>query len=626
MAVLTKGSWFCDEHGRTLLLRGVNLSGSSKIPTQPNGATHQKEGFFDHRNVSFVGRPFPLEEADEHFRRLREWGLTFIRFLVTWEAIEHRGAGIYDEEYLDYLQAVIRKAGEYGFNVLIDPHQDVWSRFSGGDGAPGWTLEAVGFNIAHFQETGAAIVHQLHGDPFPQMIWPTNSARLAAATMYTLFFGGNDFAPNTQIEGEPAQEYLQRHYIAAYQQVADRLKDFEHVVGYEVMNEPMSGFIGVKDLTKPMLPIKIGALFSPLQSMVLGEGIPQEIEIWERRLFNSRLVERRMMNPRRLKIWREGYDGIWCQNHVWKMDEKGIARLLEPHHFWKVNGQEVNFSQDYMRPFINRFAAAIRQAHPGTLIFIETDPLDKPPRWGAEDAAGIAYAPHWYNSTVLFLKTFSPWIGFNNFKARIVLGVHRVQRSFVEQLSRYKAYSAEQLGNVPILIGETGIAFDLNHRSAYRTGNFKQQTRAMDRTLRAMEDTLLSYTIWNFTPDNDNLHGDQWNGEDLSIFSRDQQKDPANIHSGGRALDAVVRPYPRATAGEPLKLSFDYRRRIFQYEFRHCSDIHTPTEFFIPDFQYPDGYNVWVTDGEIEVHKAQQLLVYTHDEKRATHRIRITPR
>ncbi len=200
-------------------------------------------------------------------------------------------------------------------------------------------------------------------------------------------------------------------------------------MGYEVMNEPMSGFIGVKDLTKPMLPIKIGALFSPLQSMVLGEGIPQEIEIWERRLFNSRLVERQMINPRRLKIWREGYDGIWCQNHVWNVDEKGIVRLLEPHHFWKVNGQEVNFSRDYMRPFINRFAASIRQSHPGTLIFIETDPLDKPPQWGAEDAAGIAYAPHWYNSTVLFLKTFSPWVGFNIFKTRVVLGARRVQRS-----------------------------------------------------------------------------------------------------------------------------------------------------------------------------------------------------
>ena len=38
-----------------------------------------------------MGRPFPLEEADEHFRRLKAWGLTFLRFLVTWEAVAHEG-------------------------------------------------------------------------------------------------------------------------------------------------------------------------------------------------------------------------------------------------------------------------------------------------------------------------------------------------------------------------------------------------------------------------------------------------------------------------------------------------------------------------------------------------------
>ena len=74
------GIYFIDSSHRKLFLRGVNLGGSSKIPVVPDGATYRKEGFFDHRTVSFVGRPFPLEEADEHFKRLRDWGLIFCVF------------------------------------------------------------------------------------------------------------------------------------------------------------------------------------------------------------------------------------------------------------------------------------------------------------------------------------------------------------------------------------------------------------------------------------------------------------------------------------------------------------------------------------------------------------------
>lgn len=626
MKLRIDGPWLKDEHGRTRILRGVNLSGSSKVPYTPNGATHLLEGFFEHRDVSFVGRPFPLKEADEHFSRLRAWGMNVLRFLVTWEAIEHAGPGIYDQEYLDYLHAIIQKAGTYGFSVIIDPHQDVWSRFSGGDGAPGWTLEAIGLDLASFHEAGGAIVHQVHGDPFPPMVWPTNGSRLVAATMFTLFFGGNDFAPHTKINGEPVQEYLQRHYIAAFQQVARRLADLDCVIGYEVFNEPLSGFIGLKDLTRPLLPVKFGAMFSPIQSILLGEGIPQEVEVWERTLLNSRLVERRLMNPKKMRIWREGYDGVWRKNHIWDLDEKGRVRILRPHHFFQVNGREVDFSRDYLRPFVNRYAQGIREAAPETMIFLETDPRLPPPVWSAEDAQNIVYAPHWYDATVLFLKTYTPLIGFDVHTGRVVLGPRRVGRSFAQQLARHKTYAAQRLGNVPTFIGEIGIAFDLNGKRAYRSGSFQQQIQAMDRTLRAADENQLSYTIWNYTPDNDNLHGDQWNGEDLSIFSRDQMTNPKDIHSGGRALEAVVRPYPLATTGQILSFSFDIHRRVFTFEFRHDPAVNAPTVIYLPGYQYPNGCSIQVSDGSCEERPSEQLLIYQHSHTRPVHRIVIAPR
>ncbi|MBE0699493.1 MAG: glycosyl hydrolase family 35, partial [Anaerolineaceae bacterium] len=187
-------------------------------------------------------------------------------------------------------------------------------------------------------------------------------------------------------------------------------------------------------------------------------------------------------------------------------------------------------------------------------------------------------------------------------------------------------YAAKFLNNAPTLIGEIGIAFDLNHRRAYHNGDYRQQVQALNRSLRAVEENLLSYALWNYTSDNDNAHGDQWNGEDLSIYSCDQCSRPDDPYSGGRALQAVIRPYPRAVAGEPLRLSFDPNKKIFQFEFRHQPNIQAPTELFIPDYQYPDGYNIWLSDGECELRKEDQVLYYEHNPERKTHRIRVTPR
>ena len=65
---------FKDEFGRWVWLRGVNISGSCKLPFYPQIPSQQLEGFFEsEKTVSFVNRPFPLDEADEHLKRLKLW-------------------------------------------------------------------------------------------------------------------------------------------------------------------------------------------------------------------------------------------------------------------------------------------------------------------------------------------------------------------------------------------------------------------------------------------------------------------------------------------------------------------------------------------------------------------------
>ena len=623
-AIQIDGPWFKDEHGRTLILRGVNLGGSSKVP-YPHGATHIREGFFEHRDVSFVGRPFPLEEADEHFSRLRAWGFTFLRFLVTWEAIEHAGPGLYDQDYLDYLYDVVRKAGEHGLDLFIDPHQDVWSRMSGGDGAPGWTLEAAGLDVTRLPESGAAIVHAVHGDPFPRMIWPTNATKLACATMFTLFFGGNDFAPRAAVEGEPVQEFLQRHYIDAIKQVAMRLKGLPHVAGYDTFNEPSRGFIGWSDLTAHEGTLRLGESPTPFQAILLGDGFPQEVEVWSTGLRGIRSTGRTLANPGGARAWRDGAECLWRENGVWDLGGDGQPRLLRPDHFARVGGRDVDFARDYLRPFLERYAREIRAVDPGATIFLEAPPREVPPLWDLEAFPRVVHAAHWYDGMTLYLKRYIPFLGVDFETAKLIFGHKRVRQSFVEQVARLKAESSALLGDVPTLIGEFGIPFDLQGGRAYRSGDFSQQVQAMDNSFQALEANLLSGTLWNYTADNDNRWGDQWNGEDLSLFSRDQQADPEDINSGGRALEAAVRPYARKVAGEPLEMAFELKRRIFHFAFRHDPYVQAPTEIFVPNLQYPGDYRVEVSDGETRIDREAQTLVVQHSPEREIHRIKIRP-
>lgn len=621
--IKTNGIWFENQQNQKIFFRGINLGGSSKVPVRPNGATHIRDNFFNHKNVSFVGRPFPLEEAEEHFSRIRSWGFNLIRFLITWEAIEHAGPGQYDQEYLEYVERIIEMAGKYDLFIFIDPHQDVWSRFTGGDGAPGWTLEKIGFNLENIHECSAAVVHNIMGDPYPQMIWPTNNQKLAAASMFTLFFAGNDFAPELKIDGEPVQEFLQNHYINAVAQVASRLKKFDYVIGYDSLNEPSKGFVGVEDIRKPFGRLKVGEMPTPWQSMLLGCGHPQEIEVWKLGRFGFRRSGTVLAGKEKVCVWDSEADCIWRRQGVWTEDDKSQPILLNPYYFSKANGENIDFDKDYLRPFVKRYANAMRAIDPETIIFVEGDAESPPPIWTEEDSPGIVNASHWYDGLTLFTKNFTPYFTMDIDSERPVFGRKNVFQVFYRQLNAIKEHSLTQMGGVPTLLGEFGIPYDMNKKNAYETNDFSRQAEALDTYYRIIESTFLNSTIWNYTADNNNQYGDLWNHEDLSIFSRDQQNIPSDINSGGRALSAFVRPYVEKLEGDPISQQFNRKRKEFTFAF--STNDRGFAEIFIPKYQYPRGVRVEASDGQYTFNESTQSLVYYPDINVTSHLIRVLP-
>lgn len=596
----TAGSDFVDAHGRRLLLRGVNLGGNSKIPFSPDGRTHLPVSLDRSRRVSFVARPFPLEEADEHFSNLARWGQRFVRFLVTWEAIEHEGPGVYDTAYLDYMEAIVERTAHHGISMFIDPHQDVWSRWTGGDGAPAWTLESVGFNPESLHASGAAMRHQEMGAAYPVMQWFSNHLRLGCATMFTLFFAGDEYAPGIRAYGEPVQQFLQRHYIAAMAELARRLSGYPNVAGFGTMNEPGMGYIGVADIRAPRQDMVLPGLApTPWEAMRAGEGLPVNADHIDIKGLRLARIGRKPLGSPGVRAWKEGQSCVWRRVGIWDI-RNGEAVLLKPDWFQRgASGQKAysgrspqdSFNQRFLIPFLSRFSAEIRAAARETAgrifsIFIEGSPLGTAPSWPQDIAmpSGLVNASHWYDSLTLTAKRWTGFLAYDSEKSRLVVGPRAVSAYFRTALAAIKNHSTARLGGIPTFLGEFGLPFDLNRRRAYRTGRFDVHEKALAAYYDALDANLMSATLWNYTPDNTHDHGDGWNGEDLSVFCRED--------GGGRALRGFVRPYAMAVAGKLCSMSFSLHSGLFRLEFIPDFGIEAPTEVYVPELQYPRGFSM----------------------------------
>jgi hypothetical protein len=576
-----------DDDGRVLILRGVNLGGDSKIPFCQPGDEIKPEFLNRDNPVSFVGRPFPVEEAESHFRRLRKAGMTFLRFIVTWEAVEHEGPGIYDEAYLAYLRKIILAAEKEGISVFIDPHQDVWSRWTGGDGAPAWTMEKLGMNLDLIDKCGAAVTRQryslnhksiLHPDgvPYPKMIWPGNYNRYAAATMFSLFFAGLTYAPNVYIEGENVQDFLQNHYIAAFRHVHRRLKNCAAIKGWGTMNEPHYGFIGQHNLKLVEdIMIPTGPRPTPWQTIRAASGYKVKVPSYGVKSLGRLISHYETFNHDEVSLFREGFTCPWKQAGVWK-DDGGAPRLLRTDHFYHYKDRRSDFADDFLKPFAVKYINAIKEADERSIFFVEGLPHctheTSHPSWYKNDPPNVINAFHWYDGFSLFTKTFRSWFTINVDKQCPVLGWKNARAYFTSCLAKGIDWTKIKMGNIPSFLGEFGLAFDINKRRAFTTGNYLLHEQALSMYYDAADSNMLHTTLWNYSATNTNKYGDSWNDEDLSIFSEGKE----------RAAAGWKRPYPMATAGIPLSYNWKKKQGEFIFRFNANKEISSPSIIYLP--------------------------------------------
>ncbi|MEO7091901.1 MAG: cellulase family glycosylhydrolase, partial [Polyangiales bacterium] len=213
----TRCGHFVDEQGRVVILRGVNARiapvfdedlGPGKVPLEALPT---------------------LAEGD--FPRMRRLGFDVLRLPVHWSGIEPNDTEppTYDAKYLDEVVKVVAAARAADLRVLLDLHQDAYSKYIGQDGAPLWAIVPAPEKI-------------LEG-PLGDLGARTLSSQVQKA--FGTFFSRTD----------PAGVKLRARFGLAVAALTRRFVGDRTVVGVELLNEPL----GVNDDALRTFDEEIGA-------------------------------------------------------------------------------------------------------------------------------------------------------------------------------------------------------------------------------------------------------------------------------------------------------------------------------------------------------------------------------
>ena len=94
------------------------------------------------------------------------------------------------------------------------------------------------------------------------------------------------------------------------------------------------------------------------------------------------------------------------------------------------------------------------------------------------------------------------------------------------------------------------------------------------------------HSLWNYNPNNSDVEGDNWNGENFSWFSHRRglpasllyfEQTASSLDNGARILQSIVRPYPAKTSGIPIRFEYEMTTGEFTYEWANPDLIDIPT-------------------------------------------------
>ncbi len=175
-----------DNYGRERIFRGVNIC------LKPHWI-----------NEHFV-RKHLLKESN--FEKFRSVGVNIIRLGITWAAIEPE-EDKYNDKLIYALKDYIHKCAENNIFIMFDMHQDLFSHYFHGDGAPKWAIDSS------------------YENPRQYAIWAEGYFYMQGVQK-----AFNDFWTN--------RDNIQTKFIKMWSYVADALSDCKNIIGYDYLNEP----------------------------------------------------------------------------------------------------------------------------------------------------------------------------------------------------------------------------------------------------------------------------------------------------------------------------------------------------------------------------------------------------